>query len=110
MSDAVAILRAESRVVTDWWPRVDDGDAHAGHIETSLMLHLAADLVDMDRAEVGNTQPLREIANSLRSGGLQAVSSNGILGDPRHASREFGEKLMADLVSQLNDHVALHHP
>ncbi len=110
VSDAVAILRAESRVVTDWWPRVDDGDAHAGHIETSLMLHLAADLVDMDRAEIGNTQPLREIANSLRSGGLRAVSSNGVLGDPRHASREIGEKLMADLVSQLNDHVALHHP
>lgn len=110
VSDAVAILRAESRVVTDWWPRIDGGDAHAGHIETSLMLHLAADLVDMDRAEVGNTQPLREIANSLRSGGLRAVSSNGILGDPRHASREVGEKLMADLVSQLNDHVALHHP
>ena len=106
---AVATLRPESRRVTDWWPHLDEGDAHAGHVETSLMLHLAAHLVDMDHAEAGDLRPLSEIADELRSSGLRSVTSNGVLGDPRGASREDGEQIFARLVVQLIDHVARHH-
>ncbi|MEY2939477.1 MAG: hypothetical protein RIS58_464 [Actinomycetota bacterium] len=106
---AVATLRAESRRVTDWWPHIDGGDAHAGHIETSLMLHLAAHLVHMGRAEAGDLRPLPEIADELIRSGMRSVTSNGVLGDPRGASREDGERLFAQLVDQLIDHVARHH-
>ena len=106
---AVATLHAESRHVTDWWPSIDGSDAHAGHVETSLMLHLAAHLVDMRRAEAGDLRPLREIADELRSSGMRSVASNGVLGDPRGASREDGERLFAQLANQLIDHVTHHH-
>ena len=106
---AVATLRAESRRVTDWWPHIDGGDAHAGHIETSLMLHLAAHLVHMSRAEAGDLRPLPEIADELIRSGMRSVTSNGVLGDPRGASREDGERLFAQLVDQLIDHVARYH-
>ena len=106
---AVATLHAESRRVTDWWPHIAGGDAHAGQIETSLMLHLAPHLVDMGRAEVGDLRPLPEIADDLISSGMRSVTSNGVLGDPRGASREDGEQLFTRLVDQLIDHVARHH-
>ena len=106
---AVAMLHAESRHVTDWWPHIDGGDAHAGHVETSLMLHLAAHLVDMGRAEAGDPRPLPEIADELIRSGMRSVTANGVLGDPRGASREDGERLFTRLVDQLIDHVARHH-
>lgn len=108
--DALTTLRSESRKVTAWWPRIDDGDAHAGHIETSLMLFLDPDKVDLQRAQVGNTQPLGELAERLRHEGVRGVSANGILGDPRHASRADGERLMDLLVRQLSTHADRHHP
>lgn len=109
ITTAVATLHAESRRVTDWWPHIAGGDAHAGQIETSLMLHLAPHLVDMGRAEVGDLRPLPEIADELLNSGMRSVTSNGVLGDPRGASREDGEQLFTRLVDQLIDHVARHH-
>ena len=106
VQDAVETLRAEARNVTEWWPRVADGDAHAGNVETSIMLHLAEHLVNMELAEVGNTRPLGEIAGALRSNGLRAVSPNGVLGDPRTATARAGSALMDQLVQQLTDHIA----
>lgn len=109
ITTAVATLHAESRRVTDWWPHIEGGDAHAGQIETSLMLHLAPHLVDMGRAEAGDLRPLPEIADELLNSGMRSVTSNGVLGDPRGASREDGEQLFTRLVDQLIDHVARHH-
>ena len=109
VQDAVETLRAEARNVTEWWPRVADGDAHAGNVETSIMLHLAKHLVNMELAEVGNTRPLGEIAGALRSNGLRAVSPNGVLGDPRTATARAGSALMDQLVQQLTDHIANLH-
>lgn len=109
VQDAVETLRAEARNVTEWWPRVADGDAHAGNVETSIMLHLAEHLVNMELAEVGNTRPLGEIAGALRSNGLRAVSPNGVLGDPRTATARAGSALMDQLVQQLTDHIANLH-
>lgn len=106
---AMATLLAESRVVSAWWPQIDNGDAHAGHVETSLMLHLAAPLVDIGRADVGDTRPIHEIEQVLTTSGLKAVTSNGVLGDPRNASRTDGERLFEQLVGHLTDHVATNH-
>lgn len=105
---AVATLRSESRNVTDWWPR-STGDAHAGHVETSIMLHIAPDLVVHDRVEVGDMRPLQEIADALRSGGVRSVSANGVLGDPRSASNADGESLIARFTQELIDHVSTEH-
>ena len=105
VSLATSALQTESRNVAMWAPRVD-GDAHAGLVETSMMLAIAPHLVDMSRAEVGNVAPLREIIGEIRAKGVQGVSPNGVLGDPRGASREAGERLLADLVEDLRSFIA----
>lgn len=98
---AVQVLRAEQRNVLAWWPKIAGGDAHAGHSETSLMLAIAPDLVRMHRAEVGNTEPLADILDEMLEGGVRAVSPNGVLGDPRHATASHGRNLLTHLAIDL---------
>lgn len=94
---AVRLLRSEQRKVLAWWPRVKDGDAHAGYTETSLMLAIAPDLVRMHRVERGNTEPLADLMDEMIEGGVRAVSPNGILGDPRQANESHGRTLFTHL-------------
>ena len=98
---AASALQAESRRVAAWSPRVD-GDAHAGSVETSIMLAIAPHLVDMSRAEAGNTAPLVDIIDDIRLGGVKAVSENGVLGDPRGATPTIGRQILARLLDDLH--------
>jgi creatinine amidohydrolase len=107
LARAVARLTGEGRRVRQWFPRIPDGDAHAGHAETSLLLALDPRAVREDRVEAGATEPLAELMPALRTGGVRAVSANGVLGDPTGASAEEGEQifdaLVADLAATLHD-------
>jgi mycofactocin precursor peptide peptidase len=94
LADAVAQLCAEGRDVRAWLPRWS-GDAHAGHLETSLMLAIAPERVQCARAEAGNRAPIGELMPALRDGGVRAVSPNGVLGDPTLATAEHGHALLA---------------
>lgn len=105
LTRAVNQLTDEGHLVHSWSPRVPDGDAHAGHTETSLMLHLAPELVRVERAEAGRTESVSELASDLRTTGVAGVSPNGVLGDPTSASAAAGEDLFASLVTSLNDTV-----
>jgi creatinine amidohydrolase len=98
---AVDLLEREQRRVLAWWPKVRDGDAHAGHTETSLVLALAPDLVHLAAAEPGRTEPLADLAPELRERGVRAVSPNGVLGNPRGASASHGRALLTRLVIDL---------
>jgi len=88
----------EGRDLRVWSVRVPGGDAHAGRTETSLMLALAPDTVRLDRGEPGSTAPLADTIDDLRTGGVAAVSANGILGDPTGATAAEGDALLDDLV------------
>ncbi|MCZ2858970.1 mycofactocin biosynthesis peptidyl-dipeptidase MftE [Blastococcus sp. VKM Ac-2987] len=97
----VPLLRAEGRDVA-WWPcAVPGGDAHAGRVETSLMLHVEPAAVREERAERGETAPLRELLPRMQAEGVRAVSPNGVLGDPAGASAAEGAELVADLAGRL---------
>jgi mycofactocin precursor peptide peptidase len=100
LAAAVRRLRAESRDVRAWSPRFG-GDAHAGRIETSLLLALEK-TVRGDLAEAGNTAPLGELIDDLRLGGVRAVSENGVLGDPLGASVAEGRALLAAAIEDLS--------
>lgn len=109
VTTAVRTLSSEQRNVAAWWPRIADGDAHAGMSETSMMLAIDPTRVNMSMAEAGSTKPISEISTQLRSGGVRAVSLNGVLGDPTDASAEHGAMLLSqlthDLVTFINKHM-----
>jgi creatinine amidohydrolase len=105
LTRAVDRLRYEGRDVLAHLPRWS-GDAHAGRVETSLMLALAPQTVRLDRAAAGATLPLPELLPRLRAGGVRSVSPNGVLGDPAGASADEGHRLLAELGHQLVSAVA----
>ncbi|MET0460266.1 MAG: mycofactocin biosynthesis peptidyl-dipeptidase MftE [Ilumatobacteraceae bacterium] len=98
---AVTTLGGEGRRVLSWWPVVDGGDAHAGHTETSLLLALRPDVVRRDRAVAGETASLGELAGRLQTHGVQAVSPNGVLGDPTGADAALGRAMFEQLAARL---------
>lgn len=102
---AVGTLVGEGRRVAAWAPSLARADAHAGFTETSLALHLFADLVRTDRMAAGATAPVTELMPRMREGGVAAVSPNGVLGDPTGANASEGAALFAHLV--LDAHGAL---
>ena len=97
---AVATLQAEGRRVVGWMPRSYE-DAHAGRSETSIQLALDARRVRVEAAEAGATEPLPALMGVLRAGGVRAVSSNGVLGDPSGATADEGQALLDALTADL---------
>jgi len=81
---------------------------HAGYAETSEMLVTNPELVRMECVEKGlDDESFYEPQNIPRSQidsftlGVKHFSENGILGDPRGANREVGEKLLEVTVNTL---------
>lgn len=97
---AVARLRGEGRDVRAWSPDWD-GDLHAGHAETSIMLVLHPDRVLGERRVRGATAPLRELLPVMRRAGVAGVSPSGVLGDATTASADDGRTLLRRAAADL---------
>lgn len=110
LARATGTAEAEGRRVLAWSPRVPGGDAHAGRTETSLLLALAPTLVRTSAVEPGNTRPLPALLPALRTGGVAAVSPNGVLGDPTGAGATEGMRLLDALTADLVRAVTLWEP
>lgn len=97
---AVRRLVQEARDVA-WVPcAAPGGDAHAGRTETSLLLHLAPELVELELAEAGETRPVQLLLPELRASGVRALSPNGVLGDPAGATAEEGARILATMIDR----------
>ncbi len=85
------------------------GTGHAGEFETSLMLHIAPELVDDSRITRGGNQPGHSWAEGdmlnapkishYRS--MKDMTPNGIYGDPTAATAEKGAKISHVVVGKL---------
>lgn len=106
---ACTLLRYEGRDVA-WCSCVSrDADAHAGHTETSVLLHIAPAAVGDDRV-VGNAAPLAELMPALREGGVAAVSPVGVLGDPTTATAHDGSRILTEMVDACTARVTRWQP
>ncbi|WP_419850757.1 creatininase family protein [Candidatus Poriferisocius sp.] len=81
---------------------------HGGHFETSIMLAIAPDRVDMASAVAGHVGPAASASAKLRSEGMAALSPVGIIGDPRGASADAGEIYLDALVGLVVEGIAAH--
>jgi mycofactocin precursor peptide peptidase len=110
LDQAHRVWQAENRAVMVWSPTLPDGgDAHAGWVETSVMLALAPHLVGEARP-IGSTDPMSELWPTLRRHGVDAVSASGVLGDARRASAELGDSLLRTWTDDLIATVARRWP
>jgi mycofactocin system creatininase family protein len=106
LRSAVDQLVAEGHDVAWVACSTEDVDLHAGRTETSLLLHICPDQVHLDLAEAGDRRPLAEILPALMSGGVAAISPNGVLGDPTGASPGEGAEVLASMVDDIISRVA----
>ena len=97
MQRAADVFEHERREVLIWWPHLPDGDPHAGHTETSLMLALAPDQVRIEAAEAG---PVPAMVDLVRHG-VRPLSPSGVLGDPAGANAEHGRAVFRRLADHL---------
>jgi mycofactocin system creatininase family protein len=99
LTAAAALLRYEGLDVGWCSCSAANADAHAGHTETSVLLHISPADVRLDQRVPGNTAPLRQLMPAMRQGGVAAVSEVGILGDPTTATAEEGARIFAEMTS-----------
>lgn len=107
ITEAVALLGFERRRCLAWWPTRPVGaaadDFHAGWVETSVMLHLHPELVQLDAAQPGASTTAAE----LRARPLIDLAPTGVLGDPTGADPTEGRRILGtwidDLVAELSE-------
>lgn len=81
--------------------------SHADELETSLMLALAPDLVDMSRAEASPTLKQQTPGPLTRSDAASPnYSRSGSYGDPTRATRAKGETLLNAMLDDLGEQMA----
>ena len=89
-----------------------NGSCHAGEFETSLMLHLAPQLVDMDAATdvdaIRVAKPCSSGDAFLSTWTLQE-SQTGVYGDPTKAAAQFGKQLFDTMLAATVDFVRDYH-
>jgi creatinine amidohydrolase len=82
--------------------------AHAGEYETSILLYLRPDLVDMKRAEEGFIGDLTPMIQELFTHGLAKVTANGVLGDGRLGDGNRGKRYLEAWLELILQQVGIH--
>jgi len=84
----------------------EEAGVHAGESETSMVLALRSDLVDMKHAEKGFIGSIDDKMMALMvSQGITAVSKNGVLGDSRKGEAAKGREYLELLSERMVDFV-----
>lgn len=88
----------------NYWHLIEREFDHGGFVETSLMLAIEPKLVQMQKAKLGhlNKKMLRSTYSTFLSNTSSfKITRNGILGDPRKATKEEGKKIISITMKNL---------
>jgi creatinine amidohydrolase len=109
LADIASALTHE-RIVHSIWslPSYIGGDMHAGHTETSLLMHIAPQEVRTSVIASGATHDAG-LVEAMRAGGVQSVSKNGIIGDASTATASHGKAVLDLYTNSLRAHVLTCH-
>jgi creatinine amidohydrolase len=88
----------------NYWQLSERDFDHGGIVETSLMLAISPKLVQMSKAKSGylNRKMLHATYSSFLSNSSSfKITKNGVLGDPRNATKEEGKKIISTTLKNL---------
>ena len=88
----------------NYWHLIEKEFDHGGFVETSLMLAIAPKLVQMHKAKSGylNKKMLHSTYTTFLSNTSSfKITRNGVLGDPRKATKEEGNKIISITIKNL---------
>jgi creatinine amidohydrolase len=76
-----------------------EGGLHAGEWETSMLIAIHPELVDLERGRAGYTGDMEAAVGAIFGSGVHSVSANGVIGDPAQASAEHGNRYWDEALS-----------
>ena len=88
----------------NYWHLIEREFDHGGFVETSLMLAIAPKLVQMQKAKSGylNKKMLHSTYTTFLSNtSAFKITRNGVLGDPRKATKKEGKKIISITIKNL---------
>jgi creatinine amidohydrolase len=106
ITDLAVLASIPVRAAEQFSVPVSEGGLHAGEWETSMILATRPELVHMERAEGGYTGDLQESMAKIFAGGVDAISQNGVIGDPARASAAHGETYWTIATQMVLDAIA----
>jgi creatinine amidohydrolase len=100
--DLQRFVRAMNDVAAQFGISSEAAGAHSGFSETSCVLAVRKDLVDISSATPGYVGSFDEkFSRLLMKKGMAAFTKNGVLGDPSGSSAEAGQKIVQNVVDHL---------
>ena len=100
-SDLGRFLEVMLRAARELGLDVPESDAHAGGLETSMMLSAYPELVRAFDGVEGYTAGEPGWLDRIFAEGIRPVSESGVLGDVRGANAQAGEAILAALAAEL---------
>jgi creatinine amidohydrolase len=92
MTDLSVLLAIAQAAEREHGVPLGDGGIHAGEWETSMLLAIHPELIDMTHADAGYTGDLESAIAGMFAGGVKSISENGAIGDPAQASAAHGQR------------------
>jgi creatinine amidohydrolase len=93
-TDLKGLLRFLAEFSSKHGISANESGGHAGESETSMVLAIRKDLVDMEHAEEGFMGSVEDKIDLVWSQGIKALAKNGVIGDPRKAEVGKGEEYL----------------
>jgi creatinine amidohydrolase len=94
----------------NYWQMLETGFDHAGELETSIMMAIHPNLVNMDLAKAGLDTKGQEVGSLYKLGtnmsinnpaGFMKFTKNGIWGDPFKANATEGKKMLSQVIEKI---------
>ncbi|HZU61498.1 MAG TPA: creatininase family protein [Solirubrobacteraceae bacterium] len=92
LTDLGALFAIAQMGADDHGVPLSEGGLHAGEWETSMLMAIRPDLVQLARGEAGYTGDMEAAAGAIFGSGVHSVAPNGVIGDPAKASPEHGAR------------------
>jgi len=105
LSDESSYLSAMIEVSTKLGITPGEAGTHAGHLETSVVLAIHPDIVEMDKATRGKVDLGYDTDEKLHEVGMHNLSPTGILGDATNSTAEAGKDYIEFMVSALAEEI-----
>lgn len=105
LTDLGALLAVAQVGAREYDVPLGEGGVHAGEWETSLLTAIHPELEHPERREPGYTGDMESALRQIFSSGVDAVSANGVLGDPTRASAEHGARYWEEVLKIALDNV-----
>jgi creatinine amidohydrolase len=105
LSDESSYLSAVVEVSAKLGITPGEAGTHAGHMETSIVLAVHPDIVDMDKATRGLVDMGYDTSDKLHEMGMHQLSPIGILGDATNSTAEAGKDYIEFMASAMAERV-----